>query len=287
MERQPAVAGTFYPKDPKRLREMASGFMKLATPDIALSERALAYVAPHAGYLYSGAVAGFTYSAIAGMKRLGGISTFVIIGPNHTGYGAPMAISELDWRTPLGVVGNDLEFSRELGRHSDLFSADDEAHRFEHSIEVQLPFLQSVVEKPRCAFVCMGDQSEEAARLLASGINNTAKRLKRSVLVIASSDLDHYETEKIAAEKDRRALAALERLDVHGFEKSLQENRDSACGHGPISAAALCAKGAGAYSGTVMKYANSGEVTKDYGSVVAYASIVFTLKQKKNLRKVS
>lgn len=273
MEREPAVAGKFYTRNAKKLSEQVDGFMERAA--VGKVDSAVSYVAPHAGYEYSGWVEGFAYKALSMKKGLDSIETFVLVGPNHTGLGFPISVSEADWRTPLGLVRNDAELSRRMASQSGDVTLDDEAHRLEHSIEVQLPFLQRVVKEPRCCFVCMGDQSIDCCRTLASVIMGSADALGRSIAVIASSDFNHYESAKVAEGKDMQAIRLLERLRPDEFHAKISEVDDSACGYGPTTVAGMFAKELGATSGALLKYANSGDVTGDYGSVVAYSSIAF------------
>jgi MEMO1 family protein len=276
MERKPAVAGSFYPSDPEQLRHMIRQFMSLAEAEGHAGRQVISCVAPHAGYVYSGGVAAYAYNAIKHAKNLGKVDTFVVIGPNHTGRGYPISISNADaWITPLGKVANDREFAEAVAEN-DAITVDEEAHRFEHSVEVQLPFLQSVVEKPRCIFVCMGDQSYDSGVTLEKAVSRAANKLNRKVILIASSDFNHYESANAARKKDIPAIKELESLNAKGFHNSIERNDDSACGYGPITVAALFAKEQGIKSGKLLKYANSGEITGDYNSVVAYASIVFS-----------
>ncbi len=275
MDRKPAVADSFYPSSPKRLRQMIETFMDQAEPGKAGKDSILSCVAPHAGYFYSGSVAAYTYNAIKGMKALRNIDTFVVIGPNHTGRGYPVSISDVDsWITPFAKVANDKELAEAIARLGKM-AIDEEAHMPEHSVEVQLPFLQCAVERPRCVFICMGDQSYESAVALESAISEAETMLKRQILVVASSDFNHYESSEVAERKDMPAINALEKLDVPEFYRIIEKSDDSACGYGPISVAALYAKGHGAKKGKLLRYATSGLVTGDYKSVVAYASILF------------
>ena len=196
-------------------------------------------------------------------------------GPNHTGFGYPISISAANWNTPFGVVGNDLDLSNEMALQSDKITIDEEANRMEHSIEVQLPFLQSVVKRPRCCFVCMGNQSLDYCRILSSAILKGAKTLGRNIVVIASSDFNHYESADIAKSKDMPAIEELESLRFEQFHKKIEELDDSACGYGPITVSAMFARSSGAESGILLRYSNSGDVTGDYDSVVAYSSMAF------------
>lgn len=275
MDREPAVAGQFYVSDKAKLASAVDKYLENVKLHKNEVEGALSYVAPHAGYDYSGQVEAFTYKAISMKKNLESMDTFVIVGPNHTGFGYPTSISARNWKTPLGTVENDIELSTEIASSSGMFTIDESAHRFEHSIEVQLPFLQKTVKDPRCCFICMGDQSFEYSRLLASAIARGAEKLGRKITVIASSDFNHYESAKVAESKDMPAIEALKKLDFPEFNRRIKELDDSACGYGPITVSGMFAKGAGAQSGTLLKYANSGDITKDYKSVVAYSSIVF------------
>lgn len=270
-----AVSGSFYASDAGELKAAVNKLLKSAKIEEKVAGTSVSFVAPHAGYIYSGGVAGFTYRAISARLARENADTFVIIGPNHTGLGAPLSLSAKNWLTPLGLVENDIGMTREISRYSDSFSVEDYAHLAEHSIEAQLPFLQSIVHKPRCVFLCMGDQSYEASVLVSKAIDHAKARLNNKVIVIASSDFNHYEPAKTAEEKDMPAIEAACRLDAEAFHKLIASSGDSACGYGPITASILYSKSNGAKSGYLLKYSNSGEATKDYNSVVAYVSMAF------------
>ncbi|MGB9732928.1 MAG: MEMO1 family protein [Candidatus Micrarchaeia archaeon] len=272
--RYETFAGTFYPSDKNELSLFIENSLKSAKIEKPV-EKAVSFVAPHAGYVYSGKVAAYTYKAIEARNRAKKIDTFVIIGPNHTGYGAPIAVSLQDWHMPFGVVKNDKELARLIVENSNISEFDEGAHAEEHSIEVQLPFLQKVVNEPSCVFICMGDQSVNASEELARAIIKSSEKLGRDVAIIASSDFNHYESAETAKKKDMPAIEALRRLDYIEFNKRLREAEDTACGYGPISVATIFAKEKGAKEGYLLKYANSGDVNNDYSSVVAYASIAF------------
>lgn len=274
-QRKPAVAGSFYPKEAAKLREMVAGFVKNAEIGEKSAREAVSFVAPHAGYVYSGSTAGFAYKAISKRIKEYKPETFVIIGPNHTGNGDPLSLSGRAWTTPLGIVENDLDFTEAVSEFSDLFSIEEDAHAGEHSIEVQLPFLQEMVDKPSCVFLCMGDQSYESAVLISKAIQHAEKKLERKIIVIASSDFNHYESAAVAKKKDMPAIEELLKLDVRRFAELIEELQDTACGHGPMAAAASYAKSKGAKEGKLLRYSNSGDITKDYDSVVAYASMLF------------
>ena len=275
MMRYEAFAGSFYTFDKKELEQFIDKALQEANVDKEIAEHAVSFVAPHAGYIYSGHVAAYTYKAIKIMANARKVDTFIIIGPNHTGYGAPIAISAEDWHMPFGVVKNDLKLSKLIAEKSNYINLDESAHSNEHSIEVQLPFLQKVVEDPKCVFICMGDQSIGASKELAKAILEASKELGREVAVIASSDFNHYESAEVAEGKDMPAIEALLKLDYHEFNKRLEQSGDTACGFGPITVATIFAKEKGAKAGYLLKYANSGDANGDYSSVVAYASIIF------------
>ncbi|MFP3278974.1 MAG: MEMO1 family protein [Candidatus Micrarchaeota archaeon] len=273
--RYEAFAGSFYTFDKKELGQFIDKALQEANVDKGVAEHALSFVAPHAGYIYSGRVAAYTYKAIELMVSARKIDTFIIIGPNHTGFGTPISISAEDWHMPFGIVKNDLQLSKLIAEKSDYINLDESAHVNEHSIEVQLPFLQKVVENPKCVFICMGDQGIDASRELAEAILEASKELGREVAVIASSDFNHYESAEVAKRKDMPAIEALLKLDYLEFNKRLEQSGDTACGFGPITVATIFAKEKGAKSGHLLKYANSGDANNDYSSVVAYASIIF------------
>ncbi|MGC8710054.1 MAG: MEMO1 family protein [Candidatus Micrarchaeia archaeon] len=271
--RYEAVADSFYPADKRQLEAFIEKAMKNANiGDIA--KDAVSFVAPHAGYAYSGAVAAYTYRALEKALLARNIDTFVVIGPNHTGYGAPISVSAQDWHTPIGIARNDLELSQAIASSSKKIEIDEEAHRSEHSVEVQIPFLQKIADK-RYTFICMGNQSIDSSRLLAEAIIKSAEKLNREIAVIASSDFNHYESAKVAERKDMPAIEALLNMDYIGFNDKLVESGSTACGYGPITVAAIFAKSKGAEKGYLLKYTNSGETNNDYSSVVAYASIIF------------
>ncbi|MGC8662398.1 MAG: AmmeMemoRadiSam system protein B [Candidatus Micrarchaeia archaeon] len=273
--RYESFADIFYTSNRKILREFIDKAVKKAEIDEEIAKGAFGFVAPHAGYIYSGEVAAYTYKALEARSKSKKIDTFVMIGPNHTGFGAPLAISMQDWHTPFGVVENDTELALAISKKTPYVTLDEVAHSGEHSIEVQLPFLQRTISKPRCVFICMGNQKLEFSKLLSEAIAKSAKELRREIIIIASSDFNHYESEEVAKSKDLPAIDALEKLDYVKFNKKLEEKEDTACGYGPITVAAMFSKEKGAKKGYLLKYGNSGEANKDYSSVVAYASIIF------------
>ncbi len=275
--REAVFAGSFYPSGKAELESFIK--QELSRADIAAHsaemDGAMAYVAPHAGYIYSGSTAAHTYKALASSKGAAA-DAVVVIGPNHTGLGMPVAVSLEDWKTPMGFVRNDAELSNAIIKASaGLAGHDERAHIEEHSVEVQLPFIQYILPGKKVCMICMGDQSERAAAALEAAISDAAASLGRSVAVIASSDFNHYAPVNTASWKDELLFGALEALDTREFNKRLTANVCTVCGFGPITVAALFAKRRGAKRGIVLKYSNSGETAHDFTNVVTYASIAF------------
>jgi len=277
--RYPAVAGAFYPSQRLELeKQLEWCFAKEAgEPKLGDEKGLVAVVSPHAGYFYSGWVAAFSYSEIA--RSFKEPPVFVIAGPNHTGQGSVLAISLQDWQTPLGIAKNDVELAKRIQKHSRLIDFDETAHEYEHSIEVQLPFLQYLYgEKVRMVPICMMMQDLDAAKDVAEATFKAATELKREIVFVASSDFTHYESAKSAAAKDAMALAKLEGLDAEGFNKVRALKNATICGYGPITAAIIYARLRGCTKGKVLRYANSGDVTGDFNQVVAYCSAAFRIR---------
>lgn len=267
--RSPAVAGQFYPRSPDELRrqldEMFGGvFSGVSKEELAV----LGAVVPHAGYIYSGAVAAEVYARLP--KR----QTYVILGPNHHGMGAPVALSRDSWRTPLGEVSVDLELADALA--GTIIDQDETAHRSEHSIEVQIPFLQRRFSDFKILPIAMGLQDEETAVEVGSVLAKAASDLKRDVTVIASSDFTHYEPQEVARKVDSRLIEAVLNMDVPELYGRVYRYNATACGYGPIAATITAARAFGATSGKLLRYATSGDVVGDYSQVVGYGAIVFT-----------
>lgn len=267
--RYPAVAGQFYPGDEASLRAEIEKCFKGplgpgAVPAVRKGpRRILGGVAPHAGYMFSGMVAAHLYSRIAadGFPR-----TFVVIGPNHTGRGSGIAVSTDDFQTPLGVVKVDLELAKAIRK--DLVDEDPTAHAFEHSIEVQLPFMQYLSKDFRFVPICMGFQDYEASKAVGEVIRDAAKG--RDVEVIASTDMSHYVTPGTAKVKDTKAIDMMEAMDAEGLFDTVRDENISMCGYGPVMATITACKGGKA---KLLKYATSGDV-RPMRDVVGYASVV-------------
>ena len=278
--RNPAVAGSFYPAHKEELEaQLRECFAKEAgMPKPGDRRDIAAAVVPHAGYFYSGWVAAFAYARIAAAYSKPPV--FVIAGPNHTGYGPMVSISKEDWQTPLGIVKNDNELGNAIKKNSKFADFDETAHDYEHSIEVQLPFLQLIYPGTELRFVpiCVMAQGPETARDLGDAVFKAAAELKREIFFIASSDFTHFESAESAHAKDALAIAKLEKLDINGFDRVRAAKNATICGYGPILAAMHYARLKGCAKAQVLKYASSGDITGDYGQVVAYCSAVFPLK---------
>ena len=261
--RTPAVSGQFYPRSKNDLnREIRRCFV-----DVPSTERAvLGGVVPHAGYIYSGKTSAYVYSTLPRAD------TFVILGPNHTGYGSPVSVSSETWTTPLGEVSSDTEFIKALPKK--IIDLDETAHKYEHSIEVQLPFLQHRFKNFRIVPVCVGMQDEMTAVDIGMEISEAIRRVKRKVVIIASSDFSHYRPDRAAREDDAYFIDAILGLDIPEFYRRLEERSASVCGYGPIAAMLAASKDLGVKKATLLKYTTSGDMTGDLSSVVGYAGIV-------------
>ena len=263
--RQPAVAGRFYPANPQRLRAEVESF---TSPSDEAKIRALGCVVPHAGYMYSGHVAGAVYRRLELPRR------FVILCPNHTGMGEPLAImSEGAWHTPLGDVPIDEKLASELKQQMPLLSEDDQAHRAEHALEVQLPFLQVLAQDFQFVPITVGTSHFEALAALGVTIANALAKHDETSLVVASSDMNHYESDSVTRAKDRRAINQMLALDPRGLYDVVREGHISMCGYGPAVVMLTAAKKLGATKAELVRYATSGDVSNDRDMVVGYAGI--------------
>jgi len=259
--RMPAVAGVFYPEEEEKLSQQIEGFFK----GIPKQKKTRCVVAPHAGYDYSGKTAAYSFNALQESK------TFVILGPSHTGLGAEISVSDADsWKTPLGEVGVDVSLREKLLKKLGI-EADDLAHIQEHSIEVQLPFLQRRFKSFKILPITI--MEHRLPELLKLG--NALAGLGKDFSVIASGDFTHHEPLEFAKKKDLAAIKRIEALDIEGFYSEVVEKRLSICGFVPITALMQYCKLLGYKKGKLLKYDTSATETKDEASVVGYASIGF------------
>ncbi|HLK34467.1 MAG TPA: AmmeMemoRadiSam system protein B [Terriglobales bacterium] len=263
--REPAVAGHFYPRSPQALTQEVSQYTAQAGEKIA----ALACVVPHAGYMYSGHVAGAVYGRLQLPQR------FVILCPNHTGYGRPLAVmTQGAWQTPLGQVQIDTQLGDALRRACPLLEEDELAHRAEHAIEVQLPFLQAAAPGFSFVPIAVGTARYEPLPALGEALASVLKEEPDKVMIISSSDMNHYEPDDITRIKDRKAIDKILALDPRGLYDTVMEESISMCGFGPTVAMLTAARLLGARAAEVIKYATSADVSGDRSAVVGYAGIV-------------
>jgi MEMO1 family protein len=265
--RHPAVAGRFYPRDPETLRDDVSTY--LSQSSLQKPARAVGCIAPHAGYMYSGHVAGAVFADVQVPESC------IVLCPNHTGVGRPLAImSEGAWETPLGDVPVDAELADALKQRCPLLEEDSTAHRAEHATEVELPFLQLRQRKLRMVPIALGTGRLEALEQLGEAIADAIQLSGRSVLIIASSDMNHYESDAITRVKDQSAIETILRLDPRSLYDVVTQQKVSMCGFGPAVAMLTAAKKLGATSAELVKYATSGDISGDREMVVGYAGIV-------------
>jgi hypothetical protein len=258
-----AVAGQFYPGSGA---ELGHQLEEMLHPEKELSF--LGAVVPHAGYLYSGQVAAEVYS------RLPKAETYVILGPNHHGLGSPVALSRDSWRTPLGVALPDLELADALA--GSIIDHDETAHLHEHSIEVQIPFLQKRFSDFKILPICMGLQDLPTAVEVGQELSRAIGRCKRNAIIIASSDFTHYLPHETARKVDAKLLEAILNMDVPELYDRVYRYDATACGYGPIAATMTAAAALGAKAGKLLAYATSGDVSGDHSQVVGYGAVVFS-----------
>jgi len=277
--RRPTQAGAFYEGDAESLRaQIESCFLhrfgsgKLPKVENGSLRSVVGLVCPHAGYMYSGPVAANAYYELA---LDGKPDTVVVLGPNHTGYGSALALmDEGVWRTPLGDVEVDGEVAREIVQETRLVNVDELAHRHEHSIEVQLPFLQYLYGN-EFKFVPVCFQLQDLASAEEIGNALVEVLADRNAVIIASSDFTHYESQANASRKDNVALKAVEAMDAKQFLSIVEAQKVTACGYGPIAALITAAKGLLAKEAKLLRYKTSGDITGDTSSVVGYAAVSF------------
>lgn len=264
--RRPAVAGRFYPIDAEDLRAELRGYL---SPAASAPVRAIGCIAPHAGYMYSGHVAGAVFARVEIPKRC------VVMCPNHTGMGRALAVmSEGSWETPLGDVAIDTELATALKQRFPALHEDSAAHRAEHAAEVELPFLQ--IRQPELKFVpiALGTGQFDPLEQLGYALAEVIARQKDPVLIVASSDMNHYESDAVTRVKDHRAIERILTLDPRGLYEVVTQQDISMCGFGPAVAMLTAARQLGAKSAELVKYATSGDVSGDREMVVGYAGVV-------------
>lgn len=281
--RSPAVAGYFYPIDPRDLRGAIEDSFKhqigpgiLPKPSPTRIKESTGFVVPHAGYIYSGPVAAHSYLKIA---EEGLPETFIIIGPNHTGYGALVSVYPSGkWATPLGKIEIDTELARSIVNNSEYAELDVYAHVEEHSVEVQLPFLQYIFgNKFKLVPIVLALQTPEVAVDLANAIYDAIAHSERDIVIIASTDFTHYEPHEKAKSKDLSAIEEIIKMDLNGFYRKIKELNISICGPGGIMVLIEYTRKiyGNKAKAELLKYATSGDTSGNKVAVVGYASIRF------------
>lgn len=266
MIRRAAVAGSFYPGTQEEIdRELA----ELWPPPGPSSEKALAIVCPHAGWIYSGRVAAKTIARVEVPERV------VIMGPNHRGLGDPMAImSEGSWLLPETRIDLDANFSRSLMNRCNLLTEDHQAHALEHSLEVQVPFLIRKNPKVGLVPICLGRVGLEDCRALGEALAETIDDFQGRVLILASTDMSHYESVESARLKDQQALDRILDLDPEGLYNTVLGQGITMCGVLPTTVALFAALKLGGHQAELVQYATSGEVNRNFNEVVGYAGLI-------------
>ena len=275
MLRHPAVAGHFYQGTAEALRKQVQGFIIPGANKV----KALGILVPHAGLLYSGAVAGAVYSSVELPDA------FILIGPNHTGLGTSVSLmSSGRWETPLGMVDIDEQLAAAILKKSTHIHEDTLAHLREHSLEVQLPFIQYLKHAFKIVPLQMLDTTLTTCLEVGKAIAAAIKELgaqgagceseDHHVLIVASSDMSHYERAATAKDKDSKAIHQILKLDPQGLYRTVRDNGITMCGYGPAVSMLAACNALGASRAELIKYANSGDVSGDYEQVVGYAGIV-------------
>jgi MEMO1 family protein len=264
MLREPVVAGRFYPGD---RRSLEAELEEIIPQDVAKID-AIGVVSPHAGYMYSGSIAGKVYG------RLKQKDTYIILGPSHTGVGAKFAMSDDSWRTPMGTLRADTVFIESLLGSSGLLRVDQTGHAGEHAIEVQLPFLQKT--SPESLIVPITVQCDNYVELseVAHAIVSSVKDTEKKIMIIASSDMTHFEPRATAGVKDQMALDKILDIDPEGLLETVTRKGISMCGVLPVVLMLAVARDLGANRTELVEYSDSGEVTGDVSDVVGYAGII-------------
>jgi AmmeMemoRadiSam system protein B len=277
--RKPAVAGAFYAGTKPALTEQITGCFthrfgpgEVPKPVQKGPRKILGLVSPHAGYEYSGPVAANGYSKLA---TDGLPDVFVILGPNHTGYGSGVSIvTEGSWQTPVGSMSINAELAKRIQKGCDIIDVDEEAHAFEHSVEVQLPFIQYLFgDAASFVPICMMMQDLRTCREIASTIVEQLNG--KDFMIVASSDFVHYEPHEAVIRKDETAIGAITRLDDAALNELGESGKVTMCGYGPITTLIAAAKLMGGVRAELLSHKTSGDITGDKSAVVGYASLEF------------
>lgn len=266
--RTPAVAGKFYPENPIELEKKIASHLG----DLSRTKRkAIGVVAPHAGFIYSGDVAGAVYSQIEIPE------TIILLGPNHTGRGENISVmTKGTWSMPMGDIGVDEDLATQLCKETSIAKPNPVAHQFEHSLETQLPFLQYLKKTFFIVPVCLKKVDFSICKKLSEGIVKALERTGKTALIIASSDMTHFESHDVAEEKDKKAIAQIENRDAQGLDETVRQEQISMCGVNPVTVMLLCCEKLGAKKAELIEYKTSGEVNGDKNRVVGYGGVIVT-----------
>lgn len=267
MSRLPAVSNRFYPGNTK---ELISTVQELLPPSPSTKKNAIGVVAPHAGYVYSGAVCAETLCSIHIPE------TVIILGPNHHGQGAPISLSTATWQMPMGDIMVNKIFAKYLQEAAPMVMVDESAHQFEHSLEVQLPFLQELQTNLTIVPLVLSHISFAMCKELAECLAKAIEQYQKPVLILASSDMSHYESRETASRKDSLALDRLTALDPEGLYQTVKDNRISMCGVIPVTTMLHASMLLGANNVEISRYTDSGYVSGDTHQVVGYAGAIIT-----------
>jgi len=262
-------AGSFYPAEPAPLAAMVRECLR---GDAGREpEQAAAIIVPHAGYIYSGRVAGAVYGAVALSSAL------IVLCPNHTGEGSTLAVIDRGvWRTPLGDAVVNEPLARRVLETCGGAEVDHRAHRREHSLEVQLPFLQTTLKEFSFVPICVGTARLETLTRLGDDLARVLRTGPERVSLVITSDMSHYIPDDKARVKDMIAVERVEAVDPEGLHRVVESNDISMCGYAPAVAGLTAARANGARTGRLLAYANSGDVTGDNERVVGYAGLVIS-----------
>jgi AmmeMemoRadiSam system protein B len=267
MIRRPAVAGRFYDASPEGLKREVSGL--IVEGGEKEKEKVVGIISPHAGFIYSGPVAGAVYS------RIQMPMTFIIIGPNHTGYGERASVmTSGEWEMPNGNVPINSELAKDILARSRFMKEDENAHLREHSIEVQIPFIQYFTDDFDIVPIALMSIDYKICEDIGKAISEAVKESKDSVVIVASTDMTHYEPQTTAEDKDKMAIEHLLKLDPMGLYNIVRDKKITMCGLCPTVAMLIASKELGAKEGLLVRYMTSGEVSGDYDQVVGYAGVL-------------
>ena len=266
--RPPAVAGKFYPENSFELEKQIASHLGDLSKN---KQKAMGVVSPHAGFIYSGDVAGAVYSRIEIPE------TIILLGPNHTGRGENISVvTKGTWSMPMGDIAIDEELATQLCKETPIAKPNSAAHQFEHSLETQLPFLQYLRKKLLIVPICLKKVDFSICKKLSEGIVKALEQTEKSALIIASSDMTHFESHKIAVEKDKKAIVKIENRDAQGLDETVRQEQISMCGVNPVTVMLLCCEQMGAQKAELIEYKTSGEVNGDKNRVVGYAGTIVT-----------